>query len=141
MMHAHELLTHWIATSGHYTQAELAHALDVSRTAVHRWIKGTLMPSRARAEEIERLSGGAVPARLWPRRVAKTAASPGAQLLQGLAKERGVTVFRLANEVGIDPRALFRWAASENRPRESGVALLNETFGLKLTRKDFEVRA
>lgn len=141
MRQPHELLRCWIERSGHYTQSALAARLDVSRAAVSKWCSGEMSPSRERAEELERLSGGAVPAHLWPRRGRTEPSSPGARRLQAMVNERGVSIFRFANESGFDPRAFYRWATSEHTPRQSGVEALNEHFGLNLKREDFEVRA
>jgi transcriptional regulator with XRE-family HTH domain len=54
----------WMARQG-YSPRQVARRLGVSRPAVQRWLQGVRLPGLRAALALERLTGGAVPARSW----------------------------------------------------------------------------
>lgn len=62
-----DLLSKYLADAG-LTQAELARRVGVSPVAVSQWRNGECNPSSGVAFDLERISGGAIPASYWPGR-------------------------------------------------------------------------
>jgi len=137
---AAEILRDWLEATN-TTQTAVAEALDVTRVAVSKWCSGDMAPSVWRAKALERYTAGAVPAARWPRREMPEPATRGAELLQKAADKMGLSVSALSRHTGIPTRALHRWIVGQHAPRKPGIAMLNATLRLKLTERDFEVRA
>lgn len=137
---AEDCLKNWL-TSSEYTQTRLAAELGVTRAAVSKWCNGAMSPSKWHASELEKLTGGSVPASLWPRRELPEPSSKGARALQAAAARRGLSITQLSRATGIPTRAMHRWAVGQHAPRKNAIAVLNSTLGLKLTVQDFEVAA
>ena len=137
---AHESLRDWLNATG-TTQTELGEKLGITRAAVSKYCSGDMAPSKSRARQIERISMGAIPATLWPRRPVTEPQSKGARVLLSAIERRRMSIMQVARDSGLPVRALHRWVVGDNAPRKSGLAKLNTALGLKLTQRDFEVRA
>lgn len=59
-----EMLRKWL-TDNNIPQSSLASRLEVDRSTVHLWIKGTRCPWRKHAHKIQIATGGAIDATLW----------------------------------------------------------------------------
>lgn len=138
---AHEKLRRWIDASPLHNQSTIARELGVSRFAVSKWVQNRMTPSAENAEALERLTGGAIPSTLWPRRSMPKPKTRGAHLLQSVIRGEGGSVLGVAKAYGIPPRALARWAAGESAPRAAGVELLARVIDPEITAADFRVPA
>lgn len=137
---AEECLREWLAVSG-TSQSELAETIGVTRAAVSKWASGGARPSENHAEEIDKLSQGAVPATIWPRRRPPEPVNKGAATIQKAAKRYNGSIAQLARETGLPQRGLARWAAGQNGPRQSTLAALNAALQTNLKVSDFWVDA
>ncbi len=138
---AHDVLRRWI-TKNSRSQTDLAKELGVTRAAVSKWCLGSMNPSQQRAQLLEHITDGAVPATIWPRQEPRQMAlPPGAAALREAAKARAKSIIGLAREVGVQERAMARWASGHNIPRPDSLAKINATLGLKLSFADFQVGA
>jgi ribosome-binding protein aMBF1 (putative translation factor) len=137
---ADECLRNWIEFSG-YNQSDIAEILEVSRQAVSKWAKLTLVPSTRHARELDELSQGAIPATLWPRRRPPPPKTTGAGVIQKAAASYGGSITALAIDKGIPQRALARWGSGQNAPQRKHIARLNKALDVNLTAEDFQVSA
>jgi len=133
-------LRSWLASMGR-SQTWLARELDVSRAAVSRWCMGGMNPTPNRARRVEKLSRGAVPASLWPRRIPARALTKGARAINHAALTRGLSMLELARQIEEPGRSMTRWASGEHCPQDHHLARLNAKLGLKLVPADFGVCA
>jgi len=130
----------WLSSTAR-SQTWLADALGVSRAAVSRWCLGGMHPTPNRARQIEKLSRGAVPASLWPRRIPARALTKGARAINHAALTRGLSMLELARQIEEPGRSMTRWASGEHCPQDHHLARLNSKLGLKLIPADFGLRA
>lgn len=137
---AETVLRKWLSRSP-YSQSDLAEMIGISRSAVSKWCLGGVYPSPRNAVKLEKISGGGVPASIWPRRTFKRGDTPGALAIWAAAAQRDTSILGLALDCGIPQRSMARWAAGEYPPRASGIRAINKKLGLSLTVADFEVRA
>lgn len=92
-------LAAWLAKTG-MSQADFANAVGIHFTAVCRILKNQRRPTKQKAQKIEALSGGAVPASIWGFKVPKTKCQKFLADVKRLHSE-GATFGEIADKLGV----------------------------------------